>query len=144
MVTLSWSPPSYKQFMPLSTLLLNCFRRDSSMTLPPHLNIFHCYPHQPLLPPTGISIVHPTPSKNHEAPCPAAQHHPTQPYFPRFQNEESMSLFKMSGSISIFKASISMFKKCIKYINIFKKYINICKKKYIIVQNKYIDIQKVH
>ena len=65
--------------------------------------------------------------------CPAVQHHPTQPthhnnlpqspfvllprfgceksmkilYFPRSQYEESMSLFKMSGSISIFKASIS-------------------------------------
>ena len=52
-------------------------------------------------------------------------------YFPRFQYEESMSLFKMSESISIFKASISMFKKYIKYINIFKKYINIYKKKYI-------------
>ena len=34
-------------------------------------------------------------------------------YFPRFQYEESMSLFKMSGS-----ASISTFKKYIKYINI--------------------------
>ena len=46
-------------------------------------------------------------------------------YFPRFQYEETMSLFKMSGSISIFKASISMFKKYTKYINIFKKYINL-------------------
>ena len=69
-------------------------------------------------------------------------------YFPRFQYEESMSFFKMSGSISIFKASISMFYKYTKYINIFKKYINIynkkyiniCKKKYINIQNKYIDI----
>ena len=38
-------------YMPLPTLLLNCFRRDSSLNPPPHLNIFHCYPHQPLLPP---------------------------------------------------------------------------------------------
>ena len=29
--------------MPLPTLLLYCFRRDSSMTPTPHLNIFHCY-----------------------------------------------------------------------------------------------------
>ena len=58
-------------------------------------------------------------------------------YFIRIQNEESMSLFKMSGSVSIFK-------KYIKYINIFKKYINIYKKKYINIQNKYIDIQNVY
>ena len=32
------------------TLFLNCFRWDSSITPSPHLNIFHCYPHQPPLP----------------------------------------------------------------------------------------------
>ena len=64
-------------------------------------------------------------------------------YFPRFQYEESMSFFKMSGSISIFKASISMFEKYTKYINIFKKYINIYNKKYINIYNmKYINIYK--
>ena len=54
----------------------------------------------------------------------------------RFQYEESMSLFKISGSISIFK-------KYIKYINIFNNYVNIYKK-YTNIQNKYIDIQKVY
>ena len=131
--------------MPLPILLLNCFRIDSSMTPPPDLNIFHCYPHQPPLPlpppPIKFLLYIRHPQKDHEAPCPAAQHHPTQPfttpvticfiasvwirekyenfilssywkrgkykilYFPRFQYEESMSFFKMSGSRSIFKAS---------------------------------------
>ena len=118
------------------------------MTPPP----IHCYPHQPPPAPIRTSIVHLTPQKDHEDTCPATQHHPTQTthhnppqppfvllprfgyekrmkifYFPRFQNGESMSSFKMTGSISVFKASISMFKKCIKYTSIFKKCINIYK-----------------
>ena len=48
------------------------------MTPPPHLNIFHCYPHQPPLPHKNFYCT-PTPQKDHEAPCPAARHHPTQP-----------------------------------------------------------------
>ena len=51
------------------------------MTPPPHLNIFHCYPHQPPLPlpPIKFLLYIRHNQKDHEAPCPAAQHHPTQP-----------------------------------------------------------------
>ena len=51
--------------MSLPILLLNCFRIDSSMTPPPHLNIFHCYPYQPPLPlpPYNFCCTSDTPKK---------------------------------------------------------------------------------
>ena len=48
-----------------------------------------------------------------------------------------MSLFKISGSISIFKQLYQVHQY-------FEKYINIYKEKYINIENKYIDIRKVY
>ena len=139
------SHPSYKQFMPLPPPPpppLSCFRRDSSVTPPPHLNISPLHHSTPLPPPhKNFYYTFDTPKKITRplalSPYTIQHNPPQQPspaticfiasvwiresmkilYFPRFQNEESMSLFKVSGSKSIFKASIS--------INIYKKFINI-------------------
>ena len=193
MLTLSQSPPSYKQFKnafthPPFKLFWDKLLNDPTNPLK-HLSLLSPST-TPAPPPIEFLLYIRNPQNDHEAPCPAAKHHPTQPihhpshhlfyclgldtrkyenfilssywkrgkykilyfldttpsnttnspqqlspaticfiasvwirekyenfilssywkrgkykilYFPRFQYEESMSFFKMSGSISIFK-----------------------------------------